>query len=81
MAKTTKTFRVFVSSTFSDLKAERNALQERVHPRLRNFCQQNGSTLSARRFALGDSCEKAIFDPQTMKFFSKRDRSLQAPSI
>jgi hypothetical protein len=28
MEKTTKTFRIFVSSTFSDLKEERNALQK-----------------------------------------------------
>ena len=33
------TFRVFVSSTFSDPKAERNALQERVFPELRKLCQ------------------------------------------
>ena len=30
-----RTFRIFVSSTFSDLKAEHNALQARVFPRLR----------------------------------------------
>jgi len=34
MPQTSRTFRIFVSSTFSDLKAERNALQERVFPRL-----------------------------------------------
>ena len=34
MASTARTFRVFVSSTFSDLVAERNALQRRVYPRL-----------------------------------------------
>jgi hypothetical protein len=31
------TFRVFVSSTFSDLVAERNALQEHFFPRLRDY--------------------------------------------
>jgi hypothetical protein len=30
--QTSRSFRIFVSSTFSDLKAERNALQERVFP-------------------------------------------------
>jgi WD40 repeat protein len=30
MAQSSRTFRIFVSSTFSDLKAERNALQEKV---------------------------------------------------
>ena len=34
MAQSSRTFRIFVSSTFSDLKAERNALQEKVFPRL-----------------------------------------------
>jgi len=37
MAQATRTFRIFVSSTFSDLKEERNALQERVFPRLRDL--------------------------------------------
>ena len=41
------TFRVFVSSTFSDLVAERNALQEHVFPRLRGFCQKRGARLQA----------------------------------
>ncbi len=38
MARSSRTFRIFISSTFSDLKAERNALQERVLPRLRELC-------------------------------------------
>ena len=33
MAHATRTFRIFVSSTFSDLKEERNALQKYVFPR------------------------------------------------
>lgn len=36
-------FRVFVSSTFSDLVKERNALQESVFPELREYCQQRGT--------------------------------------
>lgn len=42
MPQASKTFRIFVSSAFSDLKEERNALQERVFPKLRNLCIQNG---------------------------------------
>ena len=34
--------RVFVSSTFSDLKPERNALQAQVFPKLEQLCAQNG---------------------------------------
>jgi hypothetical protein len=39
----TRTFRVFVSSTFEDLKAERDALQRDVFPRLRKLCEANGA--------------------------------------
>lgn len=34
--------RIFVSSTFSDLKEERNALQQYVFPRLRELCMRHG---------------------------------------
>ena len=42
MTQTTRKFRFFVSSTFSDLKAERNALQEKVFPRLRDLASAHG---------------------------------------
>lgn len=41
------TFRVFVSSTFSDLIAERNALHELVFPKLRELCLQHGCRFQA----------------------------------
>jgi len=44
---TGQTFRVFVSSTFSDLKDERSALQERVFLRLRELCLQHGACFQA----------------------------------
>lgn len=37
MAQIFRTFRVFVSSTFSDLKKERNALWEKIFPCLRHL--------------------------------------------
>jgi WD40 repeat protein len=37
-----QTFRVFISSTFSDFVAERNALQRNVFPRLRQFVAGHG---------------------------------------
>jgi hypothetical protein len=37
MPQSSRTFRIFVSSTFSDLKMERNALQKYVFPRLRDL--------------------------------------------
>ena len=39
--------RVFVSSTFSDLKHERNALQTNVWPELERYCGQRGFQFQA----------------------------------
>ncbi|PIP08876.1 MAG: hypothetical protein COX51_01940 [Syntrophobacteraceae bacterium CG23_combo_of_CG06-09_8_20_14_all_50_8] len=41
MPNESKTFRSFVSSTFSDLKAERNALQKKVFPELQKVREAN----------------------------------------
>lgn len=43
----TRVFRVFVSSTFRDLAAERDALQERVFPQLRAHCAAHGYAFQA----------------------------------
>jgi hypothetical protein len=43
VALAARTFRIFVSSTFQDLTEERNALHERVFPRLRGLCEQRGA--------------------------------------
>ena len=43
----TRTFRVFVSSTFADLVAERNALQHRVFPELAKICEKAGCRFQA----------------------------------
>ena len=42
-----RTFRVFVSSTFEDLKEERDALQRDVFPKLRTLCEQHGARFQA----------------------------------
>ena len=66
MAQTTRTFRIFVSSTFSDLKEERNALQKYVFPRLRDLCTQHGCRFQAIDLRWGVR-EEAGLDQQTMK--------------
>jgi hypothetical protein len=43
----TRVFRVFVSSTFRDLKPERDALQEKVFPQLRGHCAAKGYAFQA----------------------------------
>jgi len=66
MTTATCTFRIFVSSTFSDLVAERNALQEHVFPRLRELCERHGCRFQAIDLRWGVS-EEAGLDQQTMK--------------
>ena len=66
MPTTTRTIRVFISSTFSDLKAERNALQERVFPRLKRYCQRHGWSFQAIDLRWGISHEAAL-DQSTMR--------------
>ena len=65
MASASKTFRIFVSSTFSDLKEERNALQKKVFPSLRELCQEYGCRFQAIDLRWGVR-EEAALDQQTM---------------
>jgi hypothetical protein len=60
-----RTFRLFVSSTFQDLQAERNVLQQRVFPRLRLLCARHGARFQAIDLRWGVS-EEAGIDQQTM---------------
>ena len=47
MPRQTKVFRVFVSSTFTDMKEERHILQKKVFPRLEEFCLKNNAKFQA----------------------------------
>ena len=66
MALTGRTFRIFVSSTFSDLQEERNALQKRVWPELRKLCRRHGCRFQAIDLRWGVR-EEAALDQQTMR--------------
>lgn len=66
MIQSARTFRVFISSTFSDLKVERNALHEKVFPKLRDLCSQHGCRFQAIDLLWGVS-EEAALDQQTMR--------------
>ncbi len=66
MPSSNRTFRVFVSSTFSDLKEERDALQKRVFPRLRELCMQHGCRFQSIDLRWGVR-EEASYDQQTLK--------------
>jgi hypothetical protein len=65
MNQISRTFRIFVSFTFSDVKAERDALQERFFPRLRALCQQHGARFQPIDLRWGVS-EEASLDQQAM---------------
>jgi hypothetical protein len=43
MPQQTKIFRVFVSSTFTDMKEERRILQKKVFPALEKYCEKNNA--------------------------------------
>jgi tetratricopeptide (TPR) repeat protein len=62
----TTTFRIFISSTFGDLAAERDWLQEKVFPRLREFCKKRACRFQDIDLRWGVS-EEAALDQQTMK--------------
>jgi len=47
MPQQTKIFRVFISSTFTDMQEERGILQKKVFPRLEKFCEENGARFQA----------------------------------
>ena len=59
------TFRVFVSSTFADMAPERNVLQEKTFPRLREYCRERGARFQAVDLRWGVSGEASL-DQQTM---------------
>ena len=58
--------RVFVSSTFSDLKVDRDALQQRVFPKLEQLCLKEGFQFQAIDLRWGVSREAAL-DHRTMR--------------
>lgn len=65
MPTATRTFRVFISSTFEDLKEERNALQVETIPKLRELCLGLGARFQAIDLRWGVRDEAAL-DQRTM---------------
>jgi len=65
MPAASRTFRVFVSSTFLDLKSERNILQRLTYPRLVDLCARHGVTFQAIDLRWGIS-EEASLDQRTI---------------
>jgi hypothetical protein len=66
MPTATRTYRVFVSSTFEDLKAEHNDLQREFFHCLRKLCEENNASFKAIDLRCGVPDEAAL-DQQTME--------------
>ncbi|MEI8384274.1 MAG: DUF4062 domain-containing protein, partial [Planctomycetota bacterium] len=71
--------RVFVSSTFSDLKHERNALHAKVWPELERYCQQRGFTFQAIDLRWGVPAEAGL-NHRTMRICFEELRRSQETS-
>ncbi len=80
MPTATRTFRVFVSSTFEDLKAERDALQREVFPKLRRLCEENNARFQAIDLRWGVRDEAAL-DQQTMEICLREIERCQQTGI
>ena len=48
-----KTFRLFLSSTFSDLVVERDELQSKVFPGLKKYCEQRDGEFRKKMAGIG----------------------------
>jgi hypothetical protein len=68
--------RVFVSSTFSDMKHERNALAVEVYPKLEKLCQDHGFHFQAIDLRWGVSTEAGL-DHRTMRICFEELRRAQ----
>ena len=79
MAQIGRTFRIFVSSTFLDLKEERNALEKEVFPALKKLCTEHGCQFQAidLRWGIG---EEASLDQRTMRICLEELRRCQRTS-
>ncbi|MCF7859122.1 MAG: DUF4062 domain-containing protein [Candidatus Cloacimonetes bacterium] len=66
MPQQTKIFRVFVSSTFTDMKEERWILQKYVFPRLERYCLRNNAKFQAIDLRWGIN-EKTQLNQRTLQ--------------
>lgn len=76
MPRERRTFRLFVSSTFADLKAERNALQEHVFPQIRRLALLSDCRFQDIDLRWGVSDEAAL-DQRTMRICLQEVRNCQ----
>ena len=69
-----KTFRLFISSTFSDFQAEREVLQTKVFPEIKEYCSSKGYTFQPIDLRWGVSNE-AQLDQKALEMCIKEVQS------
>ena len=66
MPQQTKIFRVFISSTFADMKQERGILMRNAFPRLEKYCEENNAKFQAVDLRWGVN-EESARDQKTLQ--------------
>ncbi len=74
MNNNSKTFRLFISSTFNDFQVEREALQTKVFPEIKEYCSSNGYTFQPIDLRWGVSNE-AQLDQKALEMCVKEVQS------
>jgi len=74
MPQQTKIFRVFVSSTFTDMKEERRILQRDVFPRLEKYCEERGARFQGVDLRWGVNEELQLEQKTLQTCFNEIDR-------
>jgi hypothetical protein len=75
-----KVFRIFLSSTFDDMKAERRLLAERVFPELEELCRGHGASLQVIDLRWGISPE-AVLAQRTRRICLREIERCQATNL
>ena len=78
MPSVNRTIRLFVSSTFSDMKAERDALQREVFPKLKQLCLSRGLRFQAIDLRWGVPAKDAHGETANSREYCRQWRSLIA---
>jgi len=73
----TKTFRLFISSTFNDFRREREVLQTKVFPHVKEYCSKKGYTFQPIDLRWGIN-EEAQLDQKTLKLCLDEVRSCKS---
>ena len=76
VSNSARIFRLFVSSTFSDFIAEREALQKQVFPELETYCAKRGARFQAE-LARAEAAEAEL---SAQREAARLERQVGAPA-